>query len=137
LAAASVHLQYGHLIDRHVDKYQIRWTDKLARVMANRYPNAVRTIGGDFNKDRCAERSGARTCRKSLFWSNLTSDPWNYDDVLFEVFLDGKEGVGLGGVDFIFSTGDPVDAGSDTSYNKNNAGEFYSDHRFFWGVIGG
>jgi hypothetical protein len=137
LAVASVHMQYGHLLDRHVDRYQIRWTDKLARVMANRYPNAVRTIGGDFNKDRCAERSGARTCRKSPFWTNLTSDPWNYDDVLFEVFLAGQEGVGLGGVDFIFSMGDPVDAGSDTSYNKNNANEFYSDHRFFWGVIGG
>lgn len=136
LAAASVHLQYGHLKERHVDRYQVVWTDKLARVMADRHPNAARTIGGDFNKDRCAERSGARTCRKSLFWRNLTDDPWNYDDVLFEVFLAGKEGVGLGGVDFIFSTGDPTNAGSDTSYNKNDASEFYSDHRFYWGVIG-
>ena len=136
LAAASVHMQYGHLKDRYVDRYQTLWTDKLARVMANRYPNAVRTIGGDFNMDRCAERSGARSCRKAIFWNNLTSDPWSYDDVLFEVFLAGKEGVGLGGVDFIFSTGAPIDAGSDTSYNKNDPSQFYSDHRFFWGVVG-
>ncbi len=136
LAAASVHLQYGHLIDRHVDRYQIAWTDKLASVMANRYPNAARAIGGDFNKDRCAEKSGARECRKSLFWQNLTQDPWNYKDMLFEAFLAGKEGVGLGGVDFIFTSGDPTNAGSDTSYNKDDPSEFYSDHRFFWGVIG-
>lgn len=136
LAAASVHMQYGHLLDRHVDRYQVAWTDKLARVMANRYPNAARTIGGDFNKDRCAEKSGARSCRKALFWQNLTDDPWNFKDVLFEVFLAGKDGVGLGGVDFIFSTGDPTNAGSDTSYDKSDPSEFYSDHRFFWGVIG-
>lgn len=136
LAAASVHLQYGHLIDRYVDRYQVAWTDKLASVMANRYPNPARTIGGDFNKDRCAERSGARTCRKALFWQNLTEDPWNYKDVLFEVFLAGKGGVGLGGVDFIFTTGDPTNAGSDTSYDKSDPSQFYSDHRFFWGVIG-
>ncbi|MDQ3963917.1 MAG: endonuclease/exonuclease/phosphatase family protein [Actinomycetota bacterium] len=136
LAAASVHMQYGHLKERHVDRYQVTWTDKLARVMANRYPNAARTIGGDFNQDRCAERSGARTCRKSLFWRNLTDAPWNYKDVLFEVFLSGKNGVGLGGVDFIFTTGDPTNAGSDTSYDKSDAAEFYSDHRFFWGVVG-
>ncbi len=136
VAGASVHLQYGHLVDRHVDRYQVEWTDKLARVMADRYPDAVRNIGGDFNKDRCAEKTGARTCRKSLFWRNLTESPWNYVDVLYEVFLDGQDGVGLGGVDFIFSTGDPLNGGSDTSYNKNDPDQFYSDHRFFWGVLG-
>lgn len=136
LAGASVHMQYGHLQDRYVDQYQTKWTNKLARVMAEKYPNGTRVIAGDFNKDRCAERSGARNCEKAVFWKNLTGDRWSYTDSLFAVFEGGKEGVGLGGVDFIFTTGDPIDAGSDTSYNKSNPEEFYSDHRFYWTLIG-
>lgn len=104
--------------------------------MGERYPNAARVIAGDFNKDRCAEKSGARDCEKALFWQNLTGDRWSYKDALFAVFEGGKEGVGLGGVDFVFTTGEPIDAGSDTSYNKSNPAEFYSDHRFYWALIG-
>lgn len=136
LAAASVHLQYGHLLERYVDRYQTAWTNKLARALANAYPDAVRNVGGDFNQDRCATKTGARDCTKSIFWRNLIDDPWNYSDALYEVFLDGKDGVGLGGVDFIFTTGAALDAGSDTTYDKSNPNQFYSDHRFFWAVVG-
>lgn len=137
LAGAAVHLQYGHLKSRQVDRYQEKWTNQLANVMADRYPApVVRTIGGDFNQDRCATKSGARSCRKEVFWRNLTGDPWNYEDVLYQVFLDGAQNVGLGGVDFIFTTGSSIDGGSDVSYDRHNSSQFYSDHRFFWGLIG-
>ena len=136
LAGASVHLQYGHLKERFDTLYQNRWTDKLATTMANRYPNAVRVIAGDFNKDRCVGDTDVRSCTKAPFWENLTSSDYAYDDALYRVFRNGKEGVGLGGVDFIFTTGKPEDAGSDTSYDKSNKATFYSDHRFFWALIG-
>ena len=137
LGAASVHIQYGHLSPGKVDDYQVKWTDKIMMSMENLYPNDVRTFGGDFNQDRCTGDSDVRNCNKAPFWDNITSAPWNYVDTLYRVFQNGKEGVGLGGVDFIFTLGRPVDAGSDTSYDKSNAGTFYSDHRFFWGVIAG
>lgn len=136
LASASVHLQYGHLIERFDTLYQNRWTDKLASTMAAKYPNAVRVIAGDFNKDRCVGESDVRSCSKAPFWDNLTSADYAYDDALYRAFRNGKEGVGLGGVDFIFTTGRVEDAGSDTSYDKSNNATFYSDHRFFWALIG-
>lgn len=136
LAGTSVHLQYGHLLERYDTQYQNAWTDKLATTMANKYPDAVRVIAGDFNKDRCVGSSDVRSCEKSPFWDNLTSTPYSYDDALYRAFRNGKEGVGLGGVDFIFTTGRIVDAGSDTSYDKSNSATFYSDHRFFWALIG-
>lgn len=136
LGAASVHMQYGHLIDSKVDAYQVTWTDKIMRSLANNYPNDVRTFGGDFNEDRCRGGSDVRSCNQTPFWENITSAPWNYEDTLYRVFRNGKQGVGLGGVDFIFTLGRPIDAGSDTSYDKTNPRTFYSDHRFFWGVIG-
>ena len=136
LGAASVHLQYGHLLPQYDTLYQNKWTSKLANTMAAKYPNATRVIGGDFNKDRCAGTSDVRNCDNAPFWDNITSVDYAYDDALYRVFRNGKEGVGLGGVDFIFTTGRPIDAGSDTSYDKSNAATFYSDHRFFWAVIG-
>lgn len=136
LAGASVHLQYGHLTESYDTLYQNKWTDKLATTMANKYPKAVRVIAGDFNKDRCVGSSDVRSCQKAPFWENLTSAQYAYDDSLYRVFRNGKEGVGLGGVDFIFTTGKPEDAGSDTTYDKNDASTFYSDHRFFWALIG-
>lgn len=135
IAGASVHLQYGHLDRRFDTLYQNRWTDKLATTMATKYPNAVRVIAGDFNKDRCMGDTTVRNCDEAPFWANLTSPDHAYDDALYRVFRDGKEGVGLGGVDFIFTTGKPEDAGSDTTYTKSEA-TFYSDHRFFWALIG-
>ena len=136
LAGASVHLQYGHLIERFDTLYQNKWTDRLATVMQNKYPNAVRVIAGDFNKDRCVGDSDVRSCSKAPFWDNLTGSDYAYDDALYRVFRNGKKGVGLGGVDFIFTTGQPVDAGSDTTYDKSDGSTFYSDHRFFWSLIG-
>ena len=135
LAGASVHLQYGHLLPKHEARYQVEWTDKLAQTMTNLYPDAARTIGGDFNQDRCQGGSDVRNCDKAPFWENLTAMPWHYEDALYTAFRNGKEGVGLGGVDFIFTTGRTVDAGSDTSYDKTDPNEFYSDHRFFWALI--
>ena len=137
LAGASVHLQYGHLDQRYDALYQNRWTDKLATVMANRYPNAVRVIGGDFNRDRCENDTTVRNCDYAPFWANLTSAEYAYDDSLYRVFRNGKEGVGIGGVDFIFTTGKPEDAGSDTTYDKTDRSQFYSDHAFIWAVISG
>jgi hypothetical protein len=137
LGAASVHMQYGHLLASKVDSYQVKWTNKIMQSLANNYPNDVRTFGGDFNQDRCSGGSDVRNCNKAPFWDNITSAPWSYEDTLYRVFRNGKQGVGLGGVDFIFTLGRPVDAGSDTSYDKSNAATFYSDHRFFWGVIAG
>lgn len=136
LAGVSVHLQYGHLIERFDTLYQNKWTNRLATVMQNKYPNAVRVIAGDFNKDRCVGDSDVRSCTKAPFWENLTGPDYAYDDALYRVFRNGKEGVGLGGVDFIFTTGQPDDAGSDTSYDKSDNSTFYSDHRFFWALIG-
>ena len=136
LGAASVHLQYGHLLEKYDTQYQNEWTDKLATVLANKYPKAVRVIAGDFNKDRCVGSSDVRSCDKAPFWDNLTSADYAYDDSLYRVFRNGKEGVGLGGVDFIFTTGKPEDAGSDTTYDKSDNATFYSDHRFFWALIG-
>lgn len=135
LAATSVHLQYGHLLPKFDTQYQTEWTDKLATVMANQYPKAVRMIAGDFNKDRCEGSSDVRSCQKAPFWDNLTAADYAYDDSLYRVFRNGKEGVGLGGVDFIFTTGKPEDAGSDTTYDKSNNATFYSDHRFFWVLV--
>lgn len=137
VAGASVHLQYGHLQERHIDRYQVEWTDKLARVMATRYPDAAPTIGGDFNQDRCVRPGdGVETCRKEPFWENLTNPPWSYSDMIYERFTEGQRGTGLGGVDFVFSTGDATDAGSDTTYDRTDPSQFYSDHRFYWGVVG-
>jgi hypothetical protein len=136
VGAITAHLQYGHLIETYDTKYQVSWTDKMAQTLVNKYPEAVHVIGGDFNKDRCTGGSDVRNCDKAPFWDNLTSTPWLYDDSLYQVFRNGKEGVGLGGVDFIFTTGRPIDAGSDTSYDKSNDATFYSDHRFFWALIG-
>lgn len=137
-AAASVHLQYGRLASKDLDyKYQEKWTTQIARVLNKRYSQAIRSIGGDFNENRCRDTSqGARECKKSPFWTNLTQDPWNYQDVMYERFLAGDRGMGLGGVDFIFSTGSPIRAGSDLSYDKTDPNQFYSDHRFFWAVVG-
>ncbi|MEA2451466.1 MAG: hypothetical protein QOG04_176, partial [Actinomycetota bacterium] len=136
LAGVTAHTQYGHLTESYDSQYQVSWTDKLAQTLQNRYPNAIHAIGGDFNKDRCTGGSDVRNCDKAPFWDNLTSAPWNFTDSLYQVFRNGKEGVGLGGVDFIFTTGRPIDAGSDTSYDKSNDATFYSDHRFFWAEIG-
>jgi hypothetical protein len=135
LGAASVHLQYGRMMARYEDRYQVAWTDKIASTLMNRYPSTTRTFGGDFNQDRCEGQSDVRNCRRAPFWANVTTDPWNYDDMLYRAFLDGDNGVGLGGVDFIFTRGTTVSAGSDTSYDKNDPQQFYSDHRFFWGVV--
>lgn len=137
-AAASVHLQYGHLASKALDyRYQKKWTSQVARVLKKRYPAAMRNIGGDFNETRCRDTSvGASDCTKSPFWNNLVQN-WDYNDVMFEVWKTGKRGIGLGGVDFMFTTGTAVDAGSDYNYNKNDPDQFYSDHRFFWGVAGG
>lgn len=136
LAGASSHLQYGHLLPQYDRDYQIAWTDKLATVMANKYPNAVRVITGDFNKDRCQGTTDVNNCDEAPFWNNLTTAPYDYQDALYTAFRGGKKNVGLGGVDFIFTTGKTFDAGSDTSYDKSNSSTFYSDHRFFWALIG-
>lgn len=136
LGGVTAHIQYGHLIESYDTQYQVAWTDKMAQALVNRYPNAIHAIGGDFNKDRCTGGSDVRSCDKAPFWDNLTSTPWSFEDSLYQVFRNGKEGVGLGGVDFIFTTGRPIDAGSDTSYDKSNDATFYSDHRFFWALIG-
>jgi hypothetical protein len=136
LGAASAHLQYGHLLPQYDTLYQNKWTSKLANVMAAKYPSATRVISGDFNKDRCAGSSDVRNCDEAPFWKNITSPDYLYDDALYRAFRNGKTGVGLGGVDFIFTTGRTIDAGSDTSYDKNNSAMFYSDHRFFWALIG-
>lgn len=137
-AGASVHLQYGRLASKELDyRYQEKWTNQLARTLKGKYPNATRNVGGDFNENRCRDTSkGARDCRKSPFWTNLTQDPWSYKDVMFERFKAGDRGMGLGGVDFIFTTGRAIRAGSDLSYDKTDPNQFYSDHRFFWVVVG-
>ncbi|MDQ4065321.1 MAG: hypothetical protein M3161_04675, partial [Actinomycetota bacterium] len=81
--------------------------------------------------------SGIETCDKEPFWQNLTEAPWNYSDVIYEVYLEGKRVHRmLGGVDFIFTTGDAVDGGADTTYDRFDESQFYSDHRFYWGVVG-
>lgn len=136
LASITVHLQYGHLEPRYDPKYQVTWTDRLAQALDNRYPGAVHAIGGDFNEDRCVGESGVSNCDEAPFWHNLTTAPWNYEDSVYRVFRNGKDGVGLGGVDFIFTTGRPIDAGSDKSYDRHNPATFYSDHRFYWAEIG-
>ncbi|HEX3327320.1 MAG TPA: hypothetical protein VHV50_10025 [Actinomycetota bacterium] len=136
LSVASVHFQYQLLKNRALRRtYQKKWAEKVTKKLETKYPGTLRTVGGDFNQERCLHPGGGiLTCKRSPFWKVFV-DRHHYLDSIYKVWRDGRKHLGLGGVDFIFTKGNPVNAKTDRSYNKKARATFYSDHRFVWATI--
>jgi endonuclease/exonuclease/phosphatase family metal-dependent hydrolase len=135
LGVASVHFQYKRLKNHALWRfYQKKWEKKVNAKLASKYPGTKRTVGGDFNRTRCINPGSPLTCKRNPFWRRFVNRS-NYRDSIYKVWRDGKKHLGLGGVDFIFTKGDPTNARDDRSYDPQSPSEFYSDHRFLWAVI--
>lgn len=111
------------------DRLRKVWSEQIRTKMHRKYPNAVMTnLGGDFNTIRCY--SGAfKACQEAKFWKYLTGQ--GFVDSLYVLPL-AKPGpdscmTRATGVDYIFSTGQPLNGGID--YKGG-----YSDHEFRWAV---
>jgi hypothetical protein len=104
------------------------WSVKIADFLNTKYPGADHdTIAGDFNGGRCS----VLPCQIAPFYSALTSEARAYHDCIFTVVDDP-------GVDFIFSTGGVIDAGTDAGYDPDAArgtSAYYSDHPFRWAIV--
>jgi hypothetical protein len=110
------------------DEKRRTWSVKIADFLNTNYPNADHdTIAGDFNAGRCA----VLPCQIAPFYNALTSEARAYHDCIYTVVDDP-------GVDFIFSTGGVIDAGTDSGYDPDAARGtpgFYSDHPFRWAIV--
>lgn len=132
-AAMSVHWvqKKGIKGERRQFSYQDAWATKQADRLVDRYKTAsVRLMAGDFNQDRCAEQP-SRNCQPlAPFYETLTGSRYGYIDAIRAVHPQG-------GVDFLFSTTNVIDAGVDNTYNKDTTDpkKFYSDHRFRWALL--
>ncbi|MEA2509032.1 MAG: hypothetical protein QOG21_1114 [Actinomycetota bacterium] len=135
LGVASVHFQYKRLKNHALWRfYQKKWAKKVAAKLTSKYPGTQHTVGGDFNRTRCIHPGSPLTCKKNPFWRVFVNRS-NYRDSIYKVWRDGKKHLGLGGVDFIFTKGNPTNARDDRSYDPQSPSQFYSDHRFLWAVI--
>jgi endonuclease/exonuclease/phosphatase family metal-dependent hydrolase len=136
LSVASVHFQYQLLKNHPLWRtYQKKWAAKVNKKLQQKYPGTIHTVGGDFNQTRCIHPGGGiLTCRRNPFWREFVNRH-HYMDSIYKVWRDGRKHLGLGGVDFIFTKGNPVNAMTDRSYNKKARSTFYSDHRFVWATI--
>jgi hypothetical protein len=146
LALASAHFHLDSLLRSKeiAHRYKKRWSVQIARLLKSKYPSHsqsdVHVWGGDLNSARCVDPTKSY-CVLSPFWKAMTRDPFNYVDSVYKVAVrDGNvEEKRAGHTDYIFSKGRPITAGSDLSYKtelKRNPDIFYSDHRFYWAVIG-
>jgi hypothetical protein len=135
LGVASVHFQYKRLKNRGLWRfYQKKWAKKVTAKLTSKYPGTQHTVGGDFNRPRCIHPGSPLTCKKNPFWRVFVNRR-HYRDSIYKVWRDGKKHLGLGGVDFIFTKGNPTNARDDRSYAPQSSTDFYSDHRFLWAVI--
>lgn len=131
LALISVHLARAPEKTAATRAKYAGWVDKLATGLEAKYPESARAIGGDFNQTRCYVSD---PCRLSPFWEVLTDGAFDYVESLWTVNRtrpSSDERMDLG-VDFIFTTARPLAAGAD----DKKPPDFYSNHRFFWTVIG-
>jgi hypothetical protein len=130
-AFASVHLTPADTLRSKAisDSLRRKWARQIKTKLHNKFPNAVmKNIGGDFNMIRCYSGSFA-SCQEAKFWSYLTSH--GYVDSLYSmpkarpgsVNCDKRET----GVDYIFSTGNPLQGGTDSRGG-------YSDHKLRWAL---
>lgn len=135
MSLASSHLakQSALKTESIADAYKKEWVEKIATKLKSAYgvsSSRVSSMGGDYNDERC--RNEARPCDPNPFWSTLTSSTYGYKDSV-------NTAGGVGGVDFIFTTGGVIDAGLDQAYpNDAKPGDvgFYSDHKFRWAHLG-
>jgi hypothetical protein len=123
--------------------YRSKWSREAAASLRWRFPDRTAghlfVIGGDFNSPRCLNRIAAN-CRRAPFWRTLTSRYRMYDAMYTYGRVAGHSNVQTNaGVDYIFSTGSVFAAGSDATYTKQvrrQPGRFYSDHQFYWALVG-
>jgi endonuclease/exonuclease/phosphatase family metal-dependent hydrolase len=135
LSVASVHFQYKLLKNHSLWRtYQKKWAKKVTSKLSEKYPGTRHTVGGDFNRTRCIVPGGPDTCKRNPFWRVFVNHH-DYRDSIYKVWRDGKKHLGLGGVDFIFTKGDPTNARTDRDYNKKARSGFYSDHKFVWATV--
>ena len=136
IALVSVHwVRPSTLSSREVARaYQDRWAKQIAETVDDRYPRAnVKLIAGDFNQNRCVYEPSNNCEPLSPYYETLRGRRYGYVDAVFEMHK-------MGGVDYFFSTGDLLDAGSDGDYDKDaaegDARRWYSDHKFRWALLG-
>ncbi|HEX2051811.1 MAG TPA: hypothetical protein VHJ34_14430 [Actinomycetota bacterium] len=142
VAVASAHFHLDNLLRTKTiaARYKERWSVEITRLLEREYPSSVHVWGGDLNASRCRD-ARADGCVLSPFWKTMTTDPFRYDDVVYTVAVRDDDVVEkrTGHSDYVFADGAPVDAGSDITYKdelERDASVFYSDHRFFWAVVG-
>jgi hypothetical protein len=119
--------------DEIAHAYQSRWAMRIAETLDNGYPRAnVKVIGGDFNQNRCVFEPSNNCDPLTPYYQALRDPRYGYVDTVFEMHKKG-------GVDYLFSTGDVLDAGVDDDYDKDAAegdrSRWYSDHRFRWALL--
>lgn len=143
VAVASAHFHLDNLLrsKRVAARYKERWSVEITRLLQREYPSSVHVWGGDLNASRCRDPR-ADGCVLSPFWKTMTTEPFDYDDVVYTVSVRDDDVVEkrTGHSDYVFTDGTPVDAGSDITYKdelEHDSSVFYSDHRFFWAVVGG
>jgi hypothetical protein len=136
LSLASSHLAHQSDLKTEAlaDAYKGKWATKIADKLKSSYgvtSTRISSMGGDYNSGRCP--GDMPPCDPVPFWRKLTSDVYGYRDAI-------RTAGGVGGVDFVFTTGGIYDADADWTYPKDaKEGDpgFYSDHRFRWALIGG
>jgi hypothetical protein len=146
LGLASAHFHLDNLLRSKeiARRYKKRWSVQIARLLKNKYPShsasEIHVWGGDLNAARCVDPKKPY-CALSPFWKTITRAPYNYIDTVYRVALrdDNVVEKRTGHTDYIFSKGRAITAGSDLSYKselRSNPDIYYSDHRFYWAVVG-
>lgn len=135
IAVASVHLVQRTFFrnDALAHEYKAAWGDQLADALAREarsHGAAIRTMGGDFNATRALRSAdGSVTSYTPLL---ETLEDGGYTDAVWSVTK-------MGGPDFVFTSGEVIDAGYDAGYDPSALPEssprFYSDHRFRWAQL--
>lgn len=147
VSLASVHFVRATVLRSRdlADRYRARWSSKVARRLDATYPVAARTdiatIGGDFNSGRGLRAPGG-DWRRMPFWTLLTGRR-DFNDTVYVAAKNlpfRRDELERSNVDYIFSAGGVGDAASDLSYKADDSHRdperFYSDHRFFWAIVG-
>lgn len=135
ITVASVHLVQRTFFksDDVAHEYKAAWARQLGDALereARAEGASVLTMGGDFNATRALRGSDGKVTATTPFLLELEERD----------FADAVWGVTkMGGPDFVFTTGDVLNAGYDSTYDpsrlRESSREFYSDHRFRWAQL--
>lgn len=132
--AASVHFPRGSDFKnedtnkRFKKKFSVSIARKFEKNQSDDRNGVIHVIGGDFNM----ARFNGSPSNPMPPYKALTSSPWNYVDGPIELATGGNPNP----IDFLFSTGKPLEAAMDqnNSSNENSKG-YYSNHDLRWSLL--